>query len=170
MKTDHRNTRLSKNNRGFTLLEAVIAMAIFSIGILAVGSMQLWNTKNNTTGNLTTQATMLARQKIEELKTVTDITALASDSDAIGIYTREWNVPNPHGNSTSRQLTVIVSWNRRGQNRSVVLESFTFGEEVDDAPSASSSFCTSSVKRICREYDTPDKSPVPCSSHIQNAP
>jgi type IV pilus assembly protein PilV len=127
MKTDHKNNTLSKMNRGFSLIEAMIAIAIFSIGILAVGSMQLWNSKNNSTGNFTTQATMLARQKIEELKTVTDITALASDSDAISIYTREWNVTNPHGNSTSRQLTVTVSWNRRGQNRSVVLESFTRG-------------------------------------------
>lgn len=127
MKTDHKNTTLSKMNRGFTLIEAMIAMAIFSIGILAIGSMQLWNTKNNSTGNFTTQATMLARQKIEELKTVPDITALTSDNDSIGIYTREWNVTNPLGSSTSRQLTVTVSWSRRGQNRSVVLESVTRG-------------------------------------------
>ena len=125
MKTDHKNTTLSKNKRGFTLLEAVMAMAIFSIGILAVGSMQLWNTKNNTTGNFTTQATMLARQKIEELKTVSDITALANGNDTIGIYTRTWEPSNL--TSTSRKLTVTVSWNRQGQNRSVVLESVTRG-------------------------------------------
>ena len=125
MKTDHRNTRLSKNKRGFTLLEAVMAMAIFSIGILAVGSMQLWNTKNNTTGNLTTQATMLARQKIEELKTVSDLTALANGNDTIGIYTRTWEPSNL--SSTSRILTVTVSWSRQGKNHSVELESVTRG-------------------------------------------
>jgi len=125
MKTDHRNTRLSKNKRGFTLLEAVMAMAIFSIGILAVGSMQLWNTKNNTTGNLTTQATMLARQKIEELKTVSDLTALANGNDTIGIYTRTWEPSNLTG--TSRKLTVTVSWSRQGKNHSVELESVTRG-------------------------------------------
>jgi len=125
MKTDHRNTRLSKNNRGFTLLEAVIAMAIFSIGILAVGSMQLWNTKNNTTGNFTTQATMLAREKIEELKTVSDLTALANGNDTIGIYTRTWEPSNLTG--TSRKLTVTVSWSRQGKNHSVELESVTRG-------------------------------------------
>jgi len=125
MKTDHRNTRLSKNKRGFTLLEAVMAMAIFSIGILAVGSMQLWNTKNNTTGNTTTQATMLARQKIEELKTVSDLTALANGNDTIGIYTRTWEPSNLTG--TSRKLTVTVSWSRQGKNHSVELESVTRG-------------------------------------------
>lgn len=125
MKTDHRNTKLSKNNRGFTLLEAVIAMAIFSIGILAVGSMQLWNTKNNTTGNFTTQATMLAREKIEELKTVSDLTALANGNDTIGIYTRTWEPSNLSG--TSRKLKVTVDWTRNGHDHSVELESVTRG-------------------------------------------
>ena len=137
MKTDHTNTTVSKKSRGFTLIEVMIAMAIFAIGILAVGSLQLSNTKNNTTGNITTQATMLARQKIEELKTVSDVTTLTSGTDPNnpidvdgnpgGIYTREWNVSNPLGGNTSRRIEVKVSWNRRGQNRSVVLESITRG-------------------------------------------
>jgi len=135
MKTDSINTTLSKRNRGFTLIEALIAMAIFSIGILAVGSMQLWNTKNNTTGNLTTQATMLARQKVEELKNE-DIGVLTSgtysdpnnpvdeNGNSGGIYTRTWNIA---GSPTLRQITVRVNWNRRGQNRTVELESLTRG-------------------------------------------
>jgi type IV pilus assembly protein PilV len=137
MKTDQTNTTLLKRNRGFTLIEVLIAMAIFAIGILAVASMQLSNTKNNTTGNITTQATMLARQKLEELKTVGDVTTLTSgtdpnnpmdaDGNTGGIYNRQWSVSNPLGGSTSRQITVTVSWNRRGQNRTVVLESITRG-------------------------------------------
>ena len=137
MKTDQTNTTLSRKNRGFTLIEVLIAMAIFAIGILAVASLQLSNTKNNTTGNITTQATMLARQKLEELKTVPDVTTLTSGTDTNnpldadgntgGIYNRQWNVSNPLGGSTSRQISVTVSWNRRGQNRSVVLESITRG-------------------------------------------
>ena len=125
MKTDHRNTRLSKNNRGFTLLEAVMAMAIFSIGILAVGSMQLWNTKNNTTGDFTTQATMLARQKVEELKVVSDIDDLASGNDTIGIFRRRW-VPSDITGTLSR-ITVTVEWTRQGKDHSVEIESITRG-------------------------------------------
>ena len=137
MKTEQTNTTLSRKNLGFTLIEVLIAMAIFAIGILAVASLQLSNTKNNTTGNITTQATMLARQKLEELKTVPDVTTLTSgtdpnnpldaDGNTGGIYNRKWNVSNPLGGSTSRQISVTVSWNRRGQNRSVVLESITRG-------------------------------------------
>ena len=124
MKTDHTNTALSKNNRGFSLIEALIAMAIFSIGILAIGSMQLWNTKNNTTANTTTEATLLARQKIEELKTVPDVGALADGSDTVGIFNRVWAVGS---GTTSRRITVTVSWEKRGENRSVELESITRG-------------------------------------------
>ena len=125
MKTDHKNTTLSKNKRGFTLLEAVMAMAIFSIGILAVGSMQLWNTKNNTTGNFTTQATMLARQKVEELKVVSDLDDLASGNDTIGIYTRRW-APSDITDTLSR-ITVTVEWTRQGKDHSVEIESVTRG-------------------------------------------
>ena len=67
---------------GFTLIEVMIALAIFSIGILAVGSMQLWSTKNNTTGNVTTQATMLAREKIEFLKSL-PLEEMGDEIDAV---------------------------------------------------------------------------------------
>ncbi len=39
MKTDPETYILAGNNKGFTLIETLIAMAIFSIGILALGSM-----------------------------------------------------------------------------------------------------------------------------------
>jgi len=138
MKTDHKNIALLKKNRGFTLIEVLIALAIFSIGILAVGRMQLGNTKNNTTGNITTQATMLARQKIEELKSqdiadLTPGTRIADPNNPIddnggpgGAYWRYWTIVDK---DTFRQLTVEVEWNKRGagQNRRVELETITRG-------------------------------------------
>ena len=128
---------LMKNTRGFTLIEILIAVAIFSIGILGVAKMQLWNVKNTTTGNLTTMATMLGRGQIEELKGVSDVSTLAdgadpdnpidADGNPGGIFTREWTVTNPLGGSATRRIDVEVSWSRQGKNRSVVLTTITRG-------------------------------------------
>lgn len=137
MQNNQPGYRFFNNERGLSLIEIVIAVGIFSIGILAVAQLQMWNVRNNTTGNITTMATMLARQQMETLKAEADVTTLSSDADPNnpigadgnpgGMFTRTWAVSNPLGGSTSRQLTVTVGWNRRGQNRSVVLTSITRG-------------------------------------------
>lgn len=129
--------RMGKNTRGFTLIEILIAIAIFSIGLLAVAKMQLWNVKNTTTGNITTMATMLGRWQLEELKGVADVTTLANgedpnnpvdaDGNPGGIFFRRWTVSNPMGGSSTRRVDVEVSWNRMGQDRSVVLTTITRG-------------------------------------------
>jgi prepilin-type N-terminal cleavage/methylation domain-containing protein len=129
-----------KANHGFTLIEVLIAIAVFSVGILAVASMQLVNTQNNTTANIMTQATMLARAQMEQLAN-SDIAASADltpgthadpnnpideNGAAGGIYTRTWTVAAGSGPS-SREIEVRVNWNRRGQNRTVVLTTITRG-------------------------------------------
>lgn len=137
MQTDNQNKFFCPGSNGFTLIEVLIAMAIFSIGILAVAGMQLWNVKNNTTGNITTQATLLARAQMEQLKNVSDVTTLASAVDpnnpmdengnAGGIFTRSWVVTNPLGGNATRQIQVTVSWTKGGPMRSIVLTSITRG-------------------------------------------
>jgi prepilin-type N-terminal cleavage/methylation domain-containing protein len=139
MRTDPKRHPVLGGAKGFTLIETLIAMAIFSIGILAVGSMQIWSVRNNTTGNITTQATQLARAQMEELKSVSDATTLTSGSDpnnpvdedgnAGGIYNSTWAVAAGPG-TNSREITVTVSWSRRSQNRNVVLTSITRGNGI----------------------------------------
>lgn len=117
------------NQRAFTLIEILIAMAIFSIGILGMVSLQISTARNTKNGNVITQATMLARDQIETLKRITDVTTLSNGSDADidsqgnpgGIFDRSWTISNPLGGSNTRQITVTVSWNQKGGNRSVEL-------------------------------------------------
>ena len=128
MKKDHTNTTLSNKNRGFSLIEVMIAVAVFSIGILAVGSMQISTSRNNTTGNVMTGATMLAREKIEELKNLDRADLDTADgNDTVGIYTREWVTDPVAGSSTSWKLIVTVKWSQRGPEREVELQSITRG-------------------------------------------
>jgi len=123
---------LSKNNTGRTMIEVLIAMAIFAIGFIVVGSMVLSTTRNNTTGNLLTTATMLAREKIEYLKTLPIQqmqTQCSEDLEAEhpgGIFKCVCDV-SASFSKTTKIIQVTVSWNRRGQNREVVLRTLTRG-------------------------------------------
>ena len=128
--------RLSqKNEAGLTLIEVMISLAIFSIGILAVAQLQIWNVKNNTTGNISTQATLLARAKLEDLKNMPFAHAelnVGTHNDANnpvdiqgtagGIFNRQWTVSGFAGDPANwRQVDMTVSWNRQGQNRQIDL-------------------------------------------------
>ena len=134
MKTFKLQSVLGNTNHGFTLIEILIAMAVFSIGILAIGTLVLSTTRNNTGGNILTQATMLARSKLEEKKREADAGTLSSADDTEsnidsqgnpgGIYTRECIV---NSSGSAWQIEVTVSWTRNGRNRSVVLNTLTKG-------------------------------------------
>jgi len=138
---EKRNNNLiqSTNQKGYMMIEALISIAIFSIGFLAVATLVFSATRNNTSGNILTQANMLARQGLEQIKNTPDITTLPSDlttttesginanGDPGGIYTRITAIEDTLGFNTSRAVEVTVNWTRRGQNRSVVLRTITKG-------------------------------------------
>jgi Tfp pilus assembly protein PilV len=139
MEKSQNNLIQSMNPKGYMLIEALMAIAIFSIGFLAVATMVLSATRNNTKGNILTQANMLARQQLEQLKNTPDITDLASDpttttepginanGESGGIYTRTTTIEDTLGFNTSRAIEVSVNWTWQGQNRSVVLRTITKG-------------------------------------------
>ena len=114
------------------MIEVLIAMAIFAIGFLAVGSMVLATTRNNTAGNIMTIATMLAREKIEYLKTLPIQqmkTQCAEDLEAEHLgssFERTCDV-SASFSETVKIIEVTVSWNRGRQNREVVLRTLTRG-------------------------------------------
>jgi Tfp pilus assembly protein PilV len=124
-----------KNTKGYMMIEALICIAIFAVGFLAVATLVFSATRNNTNGNLLTQANMLAREKMEELKSTPDITTLSNGADGPwdgsgnpgGIYTRTWTIQDALGSNTSREIQVTVNWAWRGRNRSVVLSTLTKG-------------------------------------------
>lgn len=55
------------NNAGFTLIEVLIALAIFSIGILAVGGMQISAINGNACARSLTEVTTMAADRMEKL-------------------------------------------------------------------------------------------------------
>jgi len=68
---------------GFTLVEVMIAIVIFAVGMLAVTSLQLKNIQGNSFANDMSQAMTLAQNKIEESMTLgfNDLNILDQDGD-----------------------------------------------------------------------------------------
>ena len=125
---------------GFTIIEVLIGISIFAIGLFAIARMQMLSVRNTAVGNMTSQATMLANQKMEEIKTMAfdDLDALASpivennldeDGNPGGIYNRTTTIaaPAPPLDSYAREVTVQVQWNAaHGGNRTFELKSLTY--------------------------------------------
>jgi len=61
-----KNLRL-KSNHGYTLIEILIAMAVFAVGILAIFAMQVTSTNSNALARGLTENYTAAMDKVEEL-------------------------------------------------------------------------------------------------------
>ncbi len=73
-----------QNTKGFSLIEVLIAMAIFAIGALALAKMQIVSMSGNSTARRITGAATLAEAKLEELKSLPYSHADLTDKDASG--------------------------------------------------------------------------------------
>jgi Tfp pilus assembly protein PilV len=133
MKNNNDRKLSLRNINGYMLIEALIAIAIFSVGFMAVATLVFSSSQNNISGNRITQANMFAREKMEELKSKTDLTELdtsAAPETVGGIFTRTWTASDPLAYGTSREIQVTVSWVHKGQNRSVVMKTITKGSGI----------------------------------------
>ena len=126
----------ASNQNGFSLIEILIAMGILALAMLAAASMQFSSIRNNASGNMATQASMLAKARMEVLKNTSDITTLAdgvennidANGQPGGIYNRSWTVANL--GTTARHITVTVQWSKKGKSRRIVLSSNTRGNGI----------------------------------------
>jgi prepilin-type N-terminal cleavage/methylation domain-containing protein len=82
-KQSNRKLKICNNNRGFTLIEIMIAMVIFVVGMLSVAAMQTGATKGNNTANRSTRAFTWCSDRMEVLMGLpyTDATNLSGAPD-----------------------------------------------------------------------------------------
>jgi type IV pilus assembly protein PilV len=58
----------SRRDRGFTLIEALVALLVLSIGLLGVAALQLTSLRSNHSSSLRSQATLLAYDIVDRMR------------------------------------------------------------------------------------------------------
>lgn len=105
-----------RSQAGFTLIEILIAMTIFSTSFLALAAGATTVMKSNHVSYNSTVATTFAQDKLEELlaQTATDIAAGGPITDTVGnvVFTRSWTIDNAFVAGV-RRVNVVVTWNDR---------------------------------------------------------
>jgi len=101
-------------NHGFTLLEVLMAMAIFLIGILAVGSMQITAVEDNASARKRTEAATWAADHAENLMSLPYVNILDGGPVIEGAYTISWDVDENVPLTNTKTITVRVIWNDHG--------------------------------------------------------
>ena len=109
-----------KNTQGFTLIEALIALTVTSLGALALASFQTELTKTGGLNKTRSEALVLAEAKLATFKNITDKTAydglengLDTENGTNATFTREWTVddyPIDPDDTKRKQIEVTVSW------------------------------------------------------------
>jgi prepilin-type N-terminal cleavage/methylation domain-containing protein len=139
-----RPLRWRNGQAGFTFIELMIAMAILGLGMVAAASMHFGTARNNSNGNIITQANLLAKTQLETLKSqniaglvqggpfpsanLSSIPLINADGQAGGIFRRYWTIENL--GTDARRITVTVEWGHFGRQRRVVIASNTKGSGV----------------------------------------
>jgi len=118
------------NSGGFTLLEVMIAIAIISIALISI--MSLNNRTISTHGHLqrVTQATLLAQYKMSEMESSSEEAFLQEANQ--GVFEEpfeqyKWQTSFSETPLASvRMVTIDVVWGDKGKNEFVSIDSFIF--------------------------------------------
>ena len=108
------------NCDGFSIMETLIALSIFTIGILAVATLVLSAIGENASARRVTEATALAEGRLEQLMALT-YDAIGGGTDKVGAYEVVWQVAEDVIVDQTKSITVTVSWQYLGKHRNVTI-------------------------------------------------
>jgi len=117
------------NEKGFSLVEVLIAISIFSVGILAVAQMIDTSIKYNSSARLMSEATGIAQYQMEKLMNASyhdsDLDEFSSPygPNTIANYSVSWTVQEGLPMSEMKTINVTVAWKDRGENKNLTVDS-----------------------------------------------
>ena len=108
---NHRNTEAC---RGFTLIEVLISLAIFAVGILAVAGLQIRSINMNAAARMQSEATIVAVDVMERLMGLPYEHKQLDESEGVqhsqvGVYTAFWQITDEAPVSWCKTITVWVT-------------------------------------------------------------
>jgi type IV pilus assembly protein PilV len=126
MQTANKSNRISRKEQGFTLIEIMISLAIFSIGLLALSAMQNTATNSNALGRVVTESSIVGMDQIEKIVALQyeDIAPSSTTTTTEGPYNITVEVSAEHiPIDNVKTITVTVSRPELFKTRNV---SFTY--------------------------------------------
>ena len=103
-----------KKNQGFTLVEVLIAMAIFALGFLALASLQIKSISQNASSRMRADATSMAVELLERFISLPyDNAELEQTQNAhsmkSGAYTLEWKIQDDKPVTATKTIVITVT-------------------------------------------------------------
>lgn len=103
------NETTKQDNRGFSLVEVVVAMIILTVGVLGLAASAGAISRLSSEGVRSSGAAMVAGSRLELLR-ATACPLLANGSATTGAYTEAWRIVTPADAPFARTVTLVVSY------------------------------------------------------------
>jgi type IV pilus assembly protein PilV len=107
-----------RREKGFSLIEVLISLVILAVGLLALAELQIFSIKGGSASNHVTQATILAQNRLEELRRLSYNDSLLTHGQheegtlSGTIFSRAHDVADL--SSTMKNVTATVRWTEGG--------------------------------------------------------
>ena len=117
------NMHKANNNSGFTLIEVLVAMLILTVGLLGMAALITGIINSNKLSNRISTATVLAQDKMEDIKSVVYSNAVSETRAFLPSpydkYERKVTVLDDSPDTNMKTVTVTVYWE---SSKSVILQ------------------------------------------------
>ena len=99
--------RMLQTKKGFSLIEVMIALVLFAVGLLAFAGLEIVAVRNASYSKDYGKANTYASQKVEEIKGTVWASVIAGSDTVEGKFTRTWAVTTTGDVKT---VAVTVAW------------------------------------------------------------